>query len=293
MKVVLVFCEGRHDVTFAQRSLSAHSNCKLVEESIHKLPAPLGRGENGQSKTIKKGLIAGTFERSFPEDLPKDLPLRAAGHSPVPCFQAIVKNTATDTMFFMARTEGKDQNKPVLEFLNNLDLTIRSGGDIDVTQYAAAFLFDANGAGVMSRLDDFRRRYSQHFGDLSHLQHRQWLPTGTVPVVPVGCFVFHASAQEQTGTIEDHLAPMAERAWPDRYAAAQNLIDTRCNDNDQVSNSEAKRLKAIITATGQFGHPGAPLSTIIMESRNGIPEEQFKACAVSRELAHFLTQAPL
>ena len=35
--------------------------------------------------------------------------------------------------------------------------------------------------------------------------------------VPVGCFVFHRSATDETGTLEDHLAPMAASAWPQRY----------------------------------------------------------------------------
>ena len=30
MKAVLVFCEGRHDVVFAQRSLGTHGNCSWV-----------------------------------------------------------------------------------------------------------------------------------------------------------------------------------------------------------------------------------------------------------------------
>ena len=42
MKAVLVFCEGRHDVVFAQRSLGAHGGCTWVDKHIGELPSPFG-----------------------------------------------------------------------------------------------------------------------------------------------------------------------------------------------------------------------------------------------------------
>ena len=45
MKAVLVFCEGRHDVAFAQRSLGAHGGCKWVDKPVRELPSPFGRGK--------------------------------------------------------------------------------------------------------------------------------------------------------------------------------------------------------------------------------------------------------
>ena len=290
MKAVLVFCEGRHDVVFAQRSLGAHGNCSWVGgQPISELPSPFGRSKNNSGQTVRKGLIEGLFEHSA------NVTLQAAAHSPLPCFDAAVANTAKDTMFFLVRTSGKTNCDPVLKFLTSLDLTLNTpkitnelGMSHDVSQYAAAFLYDADDEGVASTLQAFRDRYTEHFGDLSALQHGQWLQGNTAPV---GCFVFHGSDQQPTGTIEDHLAPMAEQSWPDRYAAAQALIDDGRHDSDQVSRSNAERLKAIITVAGQFNHPGDPLSVII--GRNGMPQEQFEACAVSRELALFLLKAPL
>ena len=42
MKAVLVFCEGRHDVVFAQRSLGVHGGCQWVGKAIGELPSPFG-----------------------------------------------------------------------------------------------------------------------------------------------------------------------------------------------------------------------------------------------------------
>ena len=194
MKAVLVFCEGRHDVVFAQRSLSAHGGCEWVKEPIGGLPSPFG-----QNKVAKKGLIATQLEGRAVEDLT----LQDAAHPARPCFEAVVINTATNTIFFLVRAQGKDQSDPTLGLLDNLYITIseQPAGTFDVAEYAAAFLFDANSEGVTSTLAKFRSRFAVHFGDLSELDHGKWLRETRVPV---GCFVF----QNDTKTRQVRLRPI-------------------------------------------------------------------------------------
>ncbi len=280
MKAVLVFCEGRHDVVFAQRSLGAHSGCEWVKKRIPELPSPFGQGG-----VANRGLIATRLEQHALEDLT----IQAAVNPPLPSFESIVENSTTDTIFFMVRALGKGQSAPVLDLLRTLDITITDepAGTFEVSEYAAAFLFDANSEGVTSTLAGFRERYGPHFGDLSNLEHGRWLAETRVPV---GCFVFHRSAQDPTGTIEDHLAPMVAQAWPERYAEANGFIDDNRDGDDEVSGSGSKRLKAIITVTGQFNHPGDPMSIII--GWRGLPRARFEASPLSAELAGFLSQAP-
>ena len=279
MKAILVFCEGYHDAVFAQRSLGAHGDCEWVGRPIGELPSPFGR-----SAVAKKGFIASRLERHALEDHA----VRTTAHPPPPCFESIVENAATRTMFFMIRAQGKAQSEPVVDLLRALDDAIdQPPGTFDVSEYAAAFLFDANGEGVTATLEGFRNRYGGFFGDLSMLEHGRWV---TETTVPVGCFVFHKSAEDPTGTIEDHLAPMVKGAWPVRFSDAERFIEYKRNDRDKVSSSESKRLKAIITVTGQFNHPGAPMSIVI--GRNGIPVEAFEGAPTSAELTEFLTQVP-
>ena len=282
MKAVLVFCEGHHDVAFARRSLGAHAGCKWVGKPVRELPSPFGRG-----RAARKGLIATRYERHALEELT----VQAAAHPPLPCFESVVENTATNTLFVLVRTHGQDQVDPVLDLLQALNdsITEEHAGTFDVSQYAAAFLFDANRKGVVSTVAAFRDRYGAHFGDLSNLEHGKWVATNTVPV---GCFVFHRSARDQTGTLEDHLAPMAESAWPERYAAARRFIDDNREDTDEVSSSDAAQLKAIVTATGQFGHPGDPMTVVVGDWKKGLPREQFKESPLSAALAGFLAGAP-
>ena len=280
MKAVLVFCEGYHDVVFAQRSLGAHGGCEWVDKPIGELPSPFG----STGTVARKGLIARRFERQAVDNLR----LRNAAHPLLPCFESIVENTAADTMFFLVRARGQERQDPVMSLLQTLDVTItEEPGTFDVSEYAAAFLFDANGEGVTSTLAALRERYGEHFGDLSNIEHGKWV-SGTT--VPVGCFVFHRSATDETGTLEDHLAPMTASAWPQRYAGAVGFIDGNRNAEDKVSTREAERLKAIITVAGQFENPGDPLSIVI--GRSGLPRAQFETSALSAELADFLTGTP-
>ena len=280
MKAVLVFCEGRHDVVFAQRSLGVHGGCQWVGKAIGELPSPFG-----PSAIARRGLIATRIERHAIEDLT----IQAAAHSPLPSFESVVENTATDTIFFMMRANGKTQSDPILSLLRALSVTLAgvSVGTFDVSEYAAAFLFDANGEGVASTLSDFGDRYACQFGDLSSVAHASWLNATTIPV---GCFVFHKSSQDPTGTLEQHLRSMAAGAWPDQDAKAEFFIDDARRPDHKVSRSGAERLKAIITAAGQLNNPGDPMSIII--GHNGIPDAQFLNSNLSGQLAHFLTHIP-
>ena len=280
MKAVLVLCEGRHDVVFVQRSLGAVAGCRWMKEHIKELPSPFG-SIPGPSP---KGLVARRIERNV--RAVEDLTLWSAEHPQPPQYQHPVFDGRADTIFLPVSTNGKKQVSAVVDFLEDVDAAMDLGG-FAISEYAAAFLFDADTVGLMATLEEFLGDYSGHFGDLSEAGHSQWIATAKCPV---GVFVFHRSAEDETGTLEDHLAPMFESAWPDRYASACGFIDGNRQPGDEVSRSDARRLKAIITSAGQFDHPGAPLSSMI--ARYGLPEEQFQASPMSRALVAFLQGTP-
>ena len=189
-------------------------------------------------------------------------------------------------IFLLVSVNGKDQVDAVVDLLEDVDASMGVGG-VAISEYAVAFLFDADTVGLTATLEDFREHYRGYFGDLSDAGHSKWMATATCPV---GVFVFHRTAGDETGTLEDHLAPMVESAWPDRYASARDFIDDNRQPCDEVSRSAATRLKAIVTSAGQFARPGSPLSTMI--SRDGIPKAQFETSPMSRALVAFLQGVP-
>ena len=279
MRAVLVFCEGRHDAVFVQRSLNALGECRPVKKAIGKLPSPFGPGT-----TTKQGLLA---KRLADFDL-EDLTLTAAASPRLPCFEAPLENRRSKTLFFPVRTGGQDHVEPVKGLLRDLATVFEPElvDDYEVAEYAAAFLFDADEDGVEQKLTLFRTRFTGQFGDLSEADHGKWL----VARVPVGCFVFHRSSNDPTGTLEDHLEPMAKEAWPRRYKDARRFLDGGRGPTDQVSRNKAELVKATITVSGQFDHPGDPMTQIIRDKR--LPNSQFQKSALSRALTDFLKRTP-
>ena len=277
MKAVLVLCEGRHDVVFVQRSLGAVADCRWMKDRIKELPSPFG----AISRTSPKGLIARRVERNA-----DDLTLLSAAYPPLPQFESAVFDAEAGIIFLPVRANGRDQVDAVVDLLEDVDASMGVGG-VAISEYAVAFLFDADMVGLTATLEKFREHYNGHFGDLSEAGHSKWVAAA---ICPVGVFVFHRTAEDETGTLEDHLAPMVESAWPDKYASACGFIDDNRQPGDEVSRSDARRLKAIVTSAGQFDHPGSPLATMI--ARDGIPKEQFAASSMSRVLVAFLQGVP-
>lgn len=276
MKSVLVFCEGRHDVIFAQRCLGSIRDFNFLDCPIGKLPSPFGR------INTSKGLIESWYERSSIEELR----LRDAVNPPSPVVQSIVIDEDMNIIVMLVRTNGKDNVDGVAKILENLREIFEGPqiSDFEITQYATAFLFDADDNGLEKTLRIFRQLYNAHFGEMADLEHGKWIIGNGVPV---GCFVFHdGNRMGKTGTLETHVAPMVEAVWPNKFFAAKKFIEDNACDGDVVRGNEAKRMKAIITSVGQFDNPGRPLSEII--SRNGLPNEQFEISQASRELAEFL-----
>ena len=276
MRAVLVLCEGLHDVLFAQRSLGVHAGCRWVGEHIGALPSPFG----AVPSISRKGLIARRMERDV-----DNLTLRGAAYPVLPHFESIVQDDETDTIYALIRTNGKQQAAAVIDLLEDVDESFHF--DVDVSEYAAAFLFDANDVGMTAVSEGFRSTYGAYFSSLDGARHACWTSTATCPV---GIFVIHRSATDETGTIDDHVATMAQAAWPPRYNAAQTFLEHNGRPDDEVSRTPAAGLKAIVTCVGQFDHPGAPLSTVV--AREGIPDVQFKESWLSRGLVEFLTSVP-
>lgn len=280
MRAVLVFCEGKHDVVFVERSLGACEGCQRLEGPIRELPSPFGPSDKGGP--VPSGLIAtrlGNLKNIEDISLREDYP-------PTPRFETIVRNPTMDVVYVLVRAGGKNKSKPVLDLMDHVDSTFRIGG-FDVKEHAAAFLFDADDEGLAATVARFQREYGDYFGGLAQATHASWT---TASSIPVGVYIFHKGNSKKTGTLDDHIAPMVESAWPRRYGSARRYIDRNRKPEDAVSGNDAKRLKAIITAAAQFDHPGRPSSTVV--ARNGLPKREFETSPASAALAAFLAATP-
>ena len=270
-----MFCEGKHDVVFVERSLGACANCERMKRSIGELPSPFGTGPRESKGLITQGLAKLAVEDLKLED----------SYPPTPQFESVVEVSGQDIMFVLIRAGGKERATAVLQLIQDTERLV-DVGIFEVTEHAVAFLFDANDAGLDATVATFRMDYAPHYGNLDGVAHAQWLRTKGAPV---GLYVFHAEGKD-TGTLEHHTAPMVAAEWPDRYDAASRFIDENSKPEHAVMGNEARRLKAVMTAAGQFDHPGRPLGTVL--ARSGLSVERYKASSAANDLASFLLATP-
>lgn len=275
MKATLIFCEGAHDVVFIQRSLAIHHQCERHKEPIAKLPSPFGP-QGTQEGLIKQALLEYAID---------DLALPYANKPSPPIFESVMKHKELEHFYFLIRTHGKDDYKPVLKLLENAHLAVSASSNFDIKSLDYAFFYDADDKGVDSTLTEFQERYRSFFGSLETVQNAQWQDTAKGSV---GCFVF--CDKNNNGTLDDHLTTMAQQMWPNRYPGANQYLDDHRNPADEVHKNPAKKIKAAITICGQFDKPGSPMSTML--GFNVFERKHFENSPASRELAAFLANPP-
>ena len=281
MRAVLVICEGRHDIAFVQRSMCAIAGGLLKGVRVGELPSPFGTIPRGSD-----GLIAEHIEKSAKRKRAADRKLLGAAILPLPQFDDAVWDDGRNEIYLFVNSGGIDRHDDVIELLEGVDESMDLPGfDMDITEYATAFLVDANDRGIDETQKNVCNRYSNHFRKLSATAHATWTDSDKCPV---GIFIFCRC--DGTGTLEDHVAPMAALAWKERYKNACNFIDQGKKNSDKVSRRRANRLKAIIACVGQFNFPGDSLFSVIKHGGRdgGIPDSEFKNSKVSNELVEFL-----
>lgn len=286
MRAVLVFCEGNHDIVFVTRSLGAIANGEWVGSPIGELPSPLGPvlDPANPNRPKVRSLIAQRYSARTLDDLH----LEAAAHAPPPSFKAIVKVTGTriDTLFTLIRCQGDGAASSAISLLQEFKSLLLPGLQMDITEVAAAFLFDADNLGIAGRETKFASDHATILQGSNQPQHGGWVQGRDYPV---GLYVFHDPAT-RTGTLEDVLAPMVETQWKPRWDDAGSYLSNHASNNDPVARNAAERLKAQINIVGQFRCPGDPMTQIIRKKR-GLPPTHFKGSA-SQSLVDFLINIP-
>lgn len=307
MKFVIILCEGYDDIVFIERSLGANAQCERIKKTIGELPAPFGP----QKETIQKGLVYNSLVRR--DFLTENL--TETNKSIVPSFERFLENKKANTTYVIMQMRGKALNDKVLGFLNYLPLAFgaREGkqlGSYRISEgYAVALVCDAD-SDVNDTIKKYQEDIKKHFKIKieDEFIHGKW---SKIEEMPFGIFVFHSDLEnnnnDQTGTLENATFPLLQQAWKNRINVTESFIDENTQNDDEISIEKlltkeglspkekeerllaikVKRLKAIITAAGQFKNPGSSLSG--MFHRDFISKKFFQESKVSVALAEFLT----
>lgn len=281
MKAVLVFCEGAHDVAFVTRSLGQVAGATWIDEPIGRLPSPFGPVPDPRDPN--RPIVASFIARRYAGRALDGLQLRYAGQPPPPAFDAMVQ--VGDTLYVLVRCGGDTAAPAAIDLLTDLASQVNPAFGTDVTDLAAAFLFDAD-ASVTDREASFAASYASLLAGGPAPRHGGWVQGE----FRCGLYVF-ADAATQRGTLEELLAPLVAQEWSARWQAADQYLAAHARPTDPVSVKPAERLKAQITVTGQFRTPGDPMTTILSDRRLGLPAGHFGGPA-SQALVTFLQGVP-
>ncbi len=282
MNAVLVFCEGNHDVRYTVRCLGVIRNADWVGAPIRDLPAPFGPvhdPNNPHNPKIQSIIIRRYLDRSL-----DTLHLQAAVHPPLPSFEAIVKDTSSDTLYVIIKSHGDRASAAAITLLHDVESLLLPGFGADIQKISAAFVYDADNGGVSQREAEFASEYASILNGAKP-SHKKWLHGKTFPV---GLYVFHDEDTQQ-GTLEDILAPLVKATWIDRWQAAGHYLDKYKSPSDPVTRKHAEYIKAQSCITGQFLFPGDPMTRIF--DKRGLPDSCFDSDQ-PQAFVDFLTRVP-
>lgn len=277
MRAVMVFCEGAHDVVFATRSLGALASAEWMGAPIKDLPSPFGPLKDPANPIRPK--VESIIVRRYGGRTLEDRHLGGAMHPPPPIFEALVRIPQDGVIYCLIRCHGDGASQAAGALLDDV-LNLREYG-VEVTEVAAAFLYDADEAGVAAREARFAAEQASRLGSAGAPRHGEWKRASDCPI---GLFVFHEPSTG-TGTLEAALSPLVEAEWPERWEAAGAYLSAHTLPEDPVSARPAERLKAQIGVTSQFRFPGDAMTQIIRP--RGLPSRHFRGTA-SRALVDFL-----
>lgn len=292
MRVLVVFCEGPHDVYFASRSLARHSDYEEYKGPASGLPTPFGW--SAQDPLDKQeGLVLTQVRRLDP----LSIGLGQLNFGKKPLFEHALRSADGSSWALFVNMGGDSASKEVNLLLRRLRASRLKPG-IDLQFAAFAFLFDADftadGRGLGWRVQKFKADYKEAMGSMDNAKSGAWWGTDRGPV---GLWVHHSSAS-QDGTLENVAGPVfAEHAdWKVLVAAAGTYIDAHGAEDAPARSNPDKRWKASITIAGQLrpdsnGKGALAGSGMNVMIQRGLHDDGFDA-AVCKELATFLTTVP-
>lgn len=285
MRAVLVFCEGNHDIVFVTRSLGAVAQAQWLGQPISDLPSPFGprHDPTNPHNPIVKSFIAERIRGRVLDGLK----LMDAAHPQPPSFQVLLHLPADNIVYALLRSGGDDAANSTVNLISDFLTQLPLG--VDITEVAAAFLFDADAQGVAAREASFATDHQLLFGGIAAPKHANWVKcaiNGTT--VPTGLYVLH-DATTGKGTLEAIISPMMATEWPQRWSEAGTYLTTYQSNSDPVATKPAEALKAQICITGQFRFPGDPMTQVLR--RKGLPPHHFNG-SHSHDLVDFLRKVP-
>jgi hypothetical protein len=271
MKIVVVLCEGGHDVAFLYRILKS-GGFKEYSKEIGKMHPPLDK------------YIATKLEEYNYNDwkLKKIRP-------PVP--SAIMKSS--QTLFLLYGIGGIKNHDVAEEIIDDFSTFIPEDDSEDRAKpegsnvYSFAIIFDADEKNINDRVKTVCKIFSVlpwNF-DKTQLGHGKVVECGNTLI---GCFIFTGDDNKH-GKLEDIILPMMRQGNEDIFDDAQKYYRKyrRKNQNENLEeNNTTREKKSTIGITGQLQKPGCSNSVIIQASKY-VTKDKIAGDKKCREIIEF------
>ncbi len=278
MRLILAICEGDHDVAFVHRSARSLGGFVPFERPLGQYPVPLGGGFSGVQPAAQ--FLVARARRAHPELETITDAIRPR----LPALAGALYHDASDTLLLFVRAHGMDRVE-VVTFLDDLFDTFDAVATNDISECATVFFLDADDDDCEARATRIAASFGRSWGIVA-LSSATWVVGDRGPL---GAFVFCAQGST-TGSLEDALAPLMKAQGAAYWAAAEAFIDNHAEPGARVRKAARYRLKAVITASGQFERPGNPMSEMIRYK--ALSSAIFMTSPEARRVAVFLAAVP-
>lgn len=269
MKLVVVLCEGAHDVAFLSRVLKT-DHFSICSTKIKEMPPKLG------------SIIKGRLEKLNINDL--------AFNDIRPEIPSIIMNKDSEGLYVMMHALGGKDNvemaKKIIAGYNLLLPETDHKAEARLVDYLAfVHIIDANGAKIHENEEIFKKVFANLCRDIHERKvgHNEIVRYRSG--AGLGCFII--SADGQKGKLEDIIIPLMEKDNEIVFADACQYFEKHCENNNKVP--KVDKGKAIVGITGQLCKPGCSNVVVIRESPY-LTDDKIKADEKCREIILFFSR---
>lgn len=279
IKVLIVFCEGQHDVAFVSKVMRDFFGFSRVNWKFSEYPSPFNE----------------LFRTHIEKHAAQDLSLN--DDRPFLPSQVLAKDNKAALLFGCGGSRADKVKDLLSDFLPLLENAKVFPGDATSITNSVHYLFvyDADDHGA----EKIRQEALNAFAKIDGIDWlSEWQVNSENPFAATsedkGIYIWGKTPEQ--GTLEDLLHPLFEGCHPTLFKQASEATDKmfNCWKIDSPERSVAipamsKRYKAIITIMGQHKKPGGAMS-VILDQAGMIKPENFKNSSTVKDFADFIAQ---
>ena len=298
MRIVLVLCEGPHDVAFLSRLLTSEGYEKYTQP-LCQFPYPL----NEWMTTISKSLNI--------QDLSIDR-MYADIKSVLPSSALINEDNQHLILLYSMNGDSKEKRrKYILSTLKSWSEVPSDEKEFSLMEessevgnnYGLVVIFDADNKGIASRINEARTEIEAYFPPVKVISRNGEVAT-IDENLKIGIYIF-ADPVSETGTLENILLPIMRQGNEVIFDDAQDFLNNHYNESRMkplvfkkgtggiIQKRDKKNkyhpIKSLMGVVGQLQNSGTS-NTVCIEKADYITLEKINASSICQDIVQMFKQ---